>query len=219
LLYIGNSMRPTFRHLDRLQIKPYRQNDARVGDVVVFTRSAQQERIVHRVISITPAGLRTQGDNLDRPDPYVVTDKELQGRVVSVRRGSKYINVQGGTFGYIIASLCRIRKSVIHNVLYRPIRFLFDRINRSGMIYRLIPLQQLTRVLVLPKKEGTELKLLLGRHPIGWLQSGADDWIIRPSFRLFIDVSNLPDANDSLPESVRHIVVKVRSGFDGSRAY
>ena len=199
LLYIGNSMSPTFHHLDKLQIKPCRLNDVRVGDVVVFTRAAQQERIVHRVINITPAGLRTQGDNLDRPDPYVVTDKDLQGRVVSMRRGSKHINVQGGTFGYILASIYRIWKSVIHNVLYLPIRFLFNRINRSRMIYRLIPLQRLTRVLVLPKKEGTELKLLLGRHPIGWLQSGADDWIIRQLFRLFIDVSYLPDANDLVP--------------------
>ena len=199
-LYIGNSMSPTFRHLDKLIIEPCPISNLRVGDVIVYSLSGQSQRIVHRVVKIGSSSVQTQGDNLNNPDPNLVTDNELCGRVHSVVRGSKNLRIKGGILGHTIAVTRHTRKSIIRKTFFRPARLLYKTTMRSGLLCKLFPLHRFTRVLILPKKDDVELQLQIGKSSIGRLLCGSDEWQIREPFRILIDVSQLPSREEVLHE-------------------
>ena len=96
-VYVGPSMRPTFRYGHLLYVRP----DARdlvVGDVVVFANSAGDGYIVHRIVSITDAGLVTRGDNNLLDDPPVTAEYVI-GRVEMVEDQMRFKPVLGGWRG------------------------------------------------------------------------------------------------------------------------
>ncbi|MDP8239061.1 MAG: signal peptidase I [Candidatus Hatepunaea meridiana] len=197
---IGNSMSPTFRQLDKLIIESCHISNLCVGDVIVFSLSGQSQRIVHRVTRTYSDKVRTQGDNTNCPDPYVVTDNELHGRVSSAMRGSKYIHVKGGISGHTVATVRHIWRSIIRKTLYRPARLLYKTIERNGLWCKLLPLHRFTQVLIFSKTNDIELRLQIANSSIGRLCCGSDEWQIRAPFSMFIDVSQLPDRNEVLNE-------------------
>lgn len=74
------------RHID---------DSPKVGDVVTVPVPAEAQadgyppEVMHRVIEITEDGLvRTQGDNLDKPDPFAVPVSSVTKRVVTVIPGA-----------------------------------------------------------------------------------------------------------------------------------
>ena len=75
-LYLGNSMSPTFHHLDKLIIEPIHISKIRTGDVIAFTLVGRSQRIVHRVVKIGSNCVQTQGDNRKDPDTFAVTDND-----------------------------------------------------------------------------------------------------------------------------------------------
>jgi signal peptidase I len=65
---VSGSMTPTLKIGDLVVIQSVPYTDIHVGDVIVYvppspTGGCAGEDIVHRVVSITPSGLITQGDN------------------------------------------------------------------------------------------------------------------------------------------------------------
>jgi hypothetical protein len=73
----------------------HQEGPPRVGDVVAVPvpAEAQQdgypEKVIHRVIEVTEDGLvRTQGDNLDKPDPFAVPVSAVTERVITVIPGA-----------------------------------------------------------------------------------------------------------------------------------
>ncbi|MCC5877470.1 MAG: PqqD family peptide modification chaperone [Candidatus Sumerlaeia bacterium] len=63
----------------------------RPGDVVAFR--SRGKLVVHRVVSITEEGLITQGDNRGLPDNRPVAPERVEGRVLLVRQGSRWIEI------------------------------------------------------------------------------------------------------------------------------
>jgi signal peptidase I len=62
IVLVGNSMRPTLRALDVVTISSKIQK-IRPGDIIVFPSPKNNQKVVHRVISIVPQGMVTRGDN------------------------------------------------------------------------------------------------------------------------------------------------------------
>jgi len=60
----------------------------RPGQVIMFTPPGEDHTYVHRVIKVVRndgavRGYRTQGDEVGRPDPWLITPSEVKGRVFS----------------------------------------------------------------------------------------------------------------------------------------
>jgi signal peptidase I len=88
----GYSMLPTLEGGDLVVIQNVPIGDVRVGEIVVYNGlcSTGGESVVHRVVSITPSGLITKGDNNPDPDQSSniangpITQQCLEGKVVYV---------------------------------------------------------------------------------------------------------------------------------------
>ena len=89
----GTSMLPLLREGDQLLVA-HGSRETRQGDIVVFQRA--DGLIAHRVLRLQAQGdrliLRTKGDNALGLDPEL-TESELVGRVLQVRRGELTLNL------------------------------------------------------------------------------------------------------------------------------
>ncbi|MDP2941277.1 MAG: ATP-binding cassette domain-containing protein [Candidatus Omnitrophota bacterium] len=95
-------MQGTFKPQDILCVAPYDTfQSVRVGDVVMFRAPERENEVVHRVVAITPAGARTQGDNNPSVDPWVIPFTSLLGRVAHLRRAGVKLPVHGGMRGRV----------------------------------------------------------------------------------------------------------------------
>ena len=187
----GESMRPLFRPGDRIHFAPCRIEDARQGDVIIFTSPGQGEHIFHRAVSTGPDGIRTKGDANPYRDAWGLRQEDIIGRVVSVERGGRVIPVAGGLAGHLLAQVLALLKKVDHMsswVLHPVYRCL----SRSGLVRRLVPPSLAPRVITLKRPEGTERQILMGRKVVGQFLPGESVWRIRRPFRLFIDERMLP---------------------------
>ncbi|MGC9333599.1 MAG: signal peptidase I [Anaerolineae bacterium] len=135
--YRGRSMAGTFRAGDRLTLASATIDEVRPGDVVVYTSThgGGRDELVHRIVSVAPDGLVARGDNNPCPDPVVVTDDNLLGRVTHVERAGRTWPVPGGWWGLLHARRQRIRVALwrwAKAVGRRPYR----RLRASGLVAR-----------------------------------------------------------------------------------
>jgi len=84
VLAVGDSMYPTLRHGNKYTVDTHYEGIAE-GDIVVFFIRGQV--ICHRVkrkiqTKNNRLFFETQGDNCKQPDPFVITDKMIIGKVV-----------------------------------------------------------------------------------------------------------------------------------------
>ena len=188
--YIGSSMNPTLKPGDRLDTVPCYWQEIRRGDVIVFISPADESKTVHRVIFVDSNGLRTQGDNCNRIDPWVISPDQIVGRVISVQRGNRRRRIFGGYWGRIFAGTARALYVIDSHasVLLRPV---YDRLARSGILRRWVPVSMEPRVISFTHPGGTELQLLMGRWVVGRRLPGMARWNIRRPFRLFVDADSL----------------------------
>lgn len=187
LLYLGSSMNPTFEDLDVIHFSPYQDTPLKKGDVIVIQRHEEPDRkIIHRIISICPDDIRTQGDNCYTMDPWVLRPFEILGYVTSIRRKDQIIRIHRGRFGYqkflylrIMAGAFLICKKVMKHPyqLLSPLKLL-TRVLSPFLNYRMIKFSGSTR---------SEIRLFFGPVCIGRLQNGAANWEIKPPYRLFVD--------------------------------
>lgn len=187
----GESMRPLFRPGDRIVFVPCRAEELRRGDVILFTPPAQTERVVHRVISTGPGGIRTQGDANPCRDTGEVRQEQIVGRAVTVERKGRLIPVRGGLAGCLSVACSRTLRRCDHlasYVLYPCYRALA----RSGLFRVLMPPALRPRVVTFERDGAREMQLVLGRRIIGRRSAGAGRWTIRRPFRLFVDEQALP---------------------------
>jgi len=101
-IYIGSSMKPTFRPGQVLYVRPDIQN-VQPGDVVVY--EGEKGHIVHRVLSVKTEGYVTRGDNNRFADAVPIAHGRVIGRVEMADHQTKIAPVRSGWRGLWIARL------------------------------------------------------------------------------------------------------------------
>jgi signal peptidase I len=187
----GGSMRPLLRPGDRIRFVPCRVEEVRRGDVIIFISPGQDERIIHRVDSTGPEGIRTKGDANPFRDTGNLRQEDIVGRAVSVERNGKVTPVTGGIAGRLLAALISAFRKSDHlashilNPCYRVLA-------RSGLFRALLPSAMRPRVITFERDGQREMQLVLGRRIIGRRPAGTGAWTIRRPFRIFVDEHSLP---------------------------
>ena len=187
----GDSMRPLFRPGDRIVFIPCLIEELRRGDVIIFVPDGQRERVVHRVVSTGPGGVRTRGDANPSRDPGEVRQASLVGRAVAAERGGRVVPVAGGLAGRIIAFCIRAVRRADHlashvlNPCYRGLA-------RRGLFRAFLPSALRPRVVSFEREGAREMQLVLGKRVIGRRPADTNTWTIRRPFRIFVDERTLP---------------------------
>jgi len=191
IVYTGNSMNPTLVEPDVLDVQPYADQPVRPGDVVYFWPPVGDQHVVHRVVRVTPAGIRTRGDHNPQDDPYWLQPSDIIGRVVAAQRGQRRRRVAGGWQGRLVAARARLWR-----IAYRSSGWLLHRayfaLADSGWLRRCLPSRLRPRLLRFQVRQQLFLKLMLGGRQIGQCDSLRRRWRIRRPFRLWVDEAALP---------------------------
>jgi signal peptidase I len=187
----GGSMRPLFHPGDRVNLAPCVVQNTRPGDVIVFNAPGESTRIVHRVVAISAAGVRTRGDANDRDDRWQLSLDEIIGRVLSVERKGKVIPVAGGLVGCLLGASIHAFRKADHLASY-ILHPCYRNLARSGIFRALLPSSCRPRVISIVRDGQQEMHLVMGRRVIGRRPAGGAGWTIRRPFRIFVDESSLP---------------------------
>jgi signal peptidase len=180
-------MNPTLSESDVLEIKSYCNQTVHVGDVILFIPPEGNSLAVHRVVRISPEGVRTRGDNNSCVDPWIIHPEDILGRVVRAARGKKQRFVYGGIRGQLWSLSARAFK-----MLEKRLSFFYHHLGQSGFFRYFVPLQKRMRIIALTSATEKEFKLLLGRWVVGRYKPDMISWHIRRPFRLFVDERSLP---------------------------
>ncbi len=191
VVYTGSSMNPTLAEPDVVEIESYDRRRPRVGDVVYFRPPGDGREIVHRVVAVTPQGVRTAGDNCLADDDFVVQPADVIGQVVAARRGARRRTIAGGWRGQLTRHAARLRR-VVDRVGVRWLGGVYRALGWADALHRLTPPQLQPRVVAFPARGHLHLKLMMGSRLIGRYDFSAERWIIRRPFRLFVDERALP---------------------------
>jgi len=200
--YFGPSMHPTLATQDLLEIAPYTvARRPEPGDVILCTAPIANLYVIHRIIASTPTGFRTRGDNSNSDDPWLLTEREIIGRVVAAYRQTGRRPVHGGTAGRLLAAHCSLRRRSLSVliVLLRPL----SRVIRHGILKARLPLQGCRfQLYSFGNRDRTDYRLMAGRKIIGVFDHTTRRWRIRLPYRLFFDESSLP-LPDKIAEQAR----------------
>lgn len=191
-------MNPTLKNLDVVYYAAYGNRKIRAGDVIIMDVHKDQ-KVIHRVLSVSGQGIITRGDHNISADPWILSQGQIAGRVVRATRGHKEICIHGGFWGRTYTALIRHFHRFIE-VVCRIIKPLYDIMANSGIL-KSLPIR--TRILIFHRPEGAELHLMIGEIIIG-RKKPASKWQIRPPFRLVLEESALPKESD-FSEAQSHI--------------
>jgi hypothetical protein len=197
---LGRAMNPTLAETDILEVEPYGRSRVRPGDVVCFKSPENAETSVRRVVSVgergtgdgvSEDGIRTRGDNNRHQDPWLLRIKDIAGRVVAARLGSRRRPISGGLWGQATAAL-------LNGV--RPFRTfgrrmpdcLYDPAVKAGSLDGVLPQHLRPRLVEFNGRHWVDLKLLSAEREIGHYDCYLQAWRIRRPFRLFVDLRKLP---------------------------
>lgn len=185
----NNTMAPTLRHADVARLEPCEVSQVRPGDVICFYRSLDHGWI-SRVVSVDSRGIRTRGDNTLQPDPWLLQEEDLIGRVVGAHRGNRFITVRHGRIGRLTAQGCR-GMHTLESWFSPYLRGIYHRLSRRGLFRRWLPAGWTPRIVAFQRPRGTEYQLLMGRRVVGQHLPGRE-WQIQRPFRLFVAEKSLP---------------------------
>ncbi len=188
--YAGPSMNPTLREPEILEIRPYGSRRPRVGDVALFASPETGQRVVHRVVRLTSAGIATRGDNNTQVDRCLLPPHCIEGQVVAAWRGQRRRRIAGGMLGRLAGRWLRWRRVLDRGVapLLRP---LYRGLARGRVCARVLPAAFRPRVVVFQAGGCRQIRLLLGRRIIGRYDEQRQRWQIQRPFQLLVDGETL----------------------------
>jgi SynChlorMet cassette protein ScmC len=191
VVFSGNSMRPTLKEPDYLEVCPYNGTRPRRGDVVYFRDPRTGMMVVHRIMALGSNGCRTKGDNNPQHDPGHVPLSALEGRVVAARGSGRKCRVRGGATGMM---------DYYYALAFRRSRVMAGRLYR--MFSRYCPLMGIMRSLA---RNRVEFRFVLfGKMPLEHMKIFANDrcvgqyvrgaWHIGYPWRLLVDPAKIAAA-------------------------
>ncbi|PKL59730.1 MAG: hypothetical protein CVV33_06350, partial [Methanomicrobiales archaeon HGW-Methanomicrobiales-4] len=181
---------------DLLDIVPYTCHKPANGDVICYTPPDEDKYIVHRIIRITPSGIRTQGDNNNIPDNYDVPDDLIIGQVIGAMRGRTYRKISSGWSGRITRRMVEERKKILFGGYQMFLRVSpYIRITQSFLPFFSTCLNP--RIFLYTSPQMFTLKLFYLSWVIGEYNSERGVWTIRFPFRYMIHVTDLPTVEPS----------------------
>jgi SynChlorMet cassette protein ScmC len=189
VVYTGPSMNPTLVEPDMLEVMPYAGRSPRVGDVVYFVPGTTGRGVVHRVVAVTPHGLRTRGDHNQADDTEPVLPAEVVGQVVMAHRGTRRRAIAGGWRGQVDRVAAHGHRlavqlgACIAGGLYRAV---------APWAAGCLPCRLRPRMVRFAARGREFDKLLLAGHIIGHYDLLRRRWVIRFPFRLLVDAGQLP---------------------------
>ena len=190
LLYSGISMNPLMREGDVLLIVPYDGQEIRVGDVVAFPHPETPRKVIHRVVAVGSEGIRTKGDNTAAVDDWLLKPADLLGKVTAIQRQERTLPVPQT----VPASLYLLKgRHWLDGTISRLLRPVYHRLAQSGLFQGRLAAWMKPELIYLPRAEGLEWQLWLGKFLIGRKKSDQPRWVIRRPFRLFVDEASLPN--------------------------
>ena len=152
--------------------------------------------VVHRVVEVTPQGVRTRGDNNELDDPWLLAPADLLGKVVRAWRGASARPVAEGQAGHRQAARAR-RLSIANRLVSRVLHAPYAILGRSGVVRRIVPARLQPRVVAFSNSEApARWRLMSGDRLIGEYAPAWNRWQIRRPFRLLVDETTLPVPRD-----------------------
>lgn len=188
-LFRGTSMWPFLQPGDLLGIRTGDPLRLRVGDVVIFSSTAIDTPVVHRVSGKTSKGLRTRGDNCNTPDPWITDYQKVIGKVISLRRGSKTIAPSSRIRAKAFVPVYRFTKRMAGTLLRGLYPFCY---RLSSKLNLDVTQCAALRLLCFPVASNQSPQLLWGTKRIGWYQRSNGAWHIVHPWRWLIDPQRLP---------------------------
>lgn len=193
----GSSMYPTLTGQDILEIDPAGTVNPKKGDVIMFEQPGEDSIIVHRVISVTPGGIITRGDNAGGVDPWIVDPREIKGRVIAAWRGAKRRIIRGGQRGRLAVYAFRLAGFFL-KPLFDILQLSVSRLSGGGMLSFLLPAGMNPRILLFRSERTVTMRLLMGKRQVGIYDDRTGKWIIGKAARFFIDDAVLQEAAKAL---------------------
>ncbi|MBN1815650.1 MAG: hypothetical protein JXA14_27700 [Anaerolineae bacterium] len=187
----GSSMNPTLHESDLLEIAPYGDGAAQVGDVGVLAPPDADHLVVHRVVRVMPEGICTRGDNNTGEDGWCLGPERVIGRVVAAWRGRRRRRIFGGWAGQLWGYALRGRR-ILGRAVAALLRPVYHGLACVGIVRRFVPSSLKPCVVVFQAGERRWLRLMLGRRVAGQCSPFQGRWIIRRPFRLLVDEASLP---------------------------
>lgn len=184
--YGGNSMKPTLREAELMEVSPYHDRPIRRGDVIYFTGHDKVTAVVHRVIGITDKGVMTQGDNNPTADEHMPDQAQIIGRVTAVWSGMRKRIIRGGWQGHLIGLSLHGLYWLDDNISSR-LSPVYQALCKNGFLSRILP-PSLRPWIVQVKVDGKAQFLLFWVGiMIGRYSDAGSCWIIRRPFRLVVN--------------------------------
>jgi SynChlorMet cassette protein ScmC len=194
IVYSGLSMYPTLREPDLLEVEPYNGRSIRCGDVIYFHPPENKRRVVHRVIRVSPLGIRTRGDNNRQEDLDLLQPGDIFGKVLSAQKGPRRRRIAGGRIGVMVGYWCWLR-FFINKYVSRLTHGAYSGLAKIDLFRYLLPNGLRYRVFIFRSHKRYFIRLILGKRVIGTFNTKELRWRIRRPFRLFVNEDALPPRN------------------------
>jgi hypothetical protein len=195
--FVGQSMHPTLREPEMLEVLPCREQPIRRGDVVFFPGEAPANLLVHRVIAIRPEGIVTRGDNCRRADVFITPHHAVIGRVEASWRGNRRRKVTGGYPGLIRHYVLRLVR-LLRNAAVPCCGSLYRTLAAKGWVARCLPAMLRPKVVRFEKRGETVLRILFRGKVIGRYDNRLRRWVIRRPFRLLVNETAVADPDNNM---------------------
>jgi len=191
IVFSGNSMYPTLKAPDYLEVVSYGNTKPRRGDVIYFRLPGNSTMAVHRVMSVKEKGVMTRGDNNPSDDRDLIPFSCVVGRVVAAKGAQKNRKVRGGRTGMLDYYYARVLRK-FKGLAVRACRLLALPSSSTGILRFFKPKRLQFKIVAFGRVPAVRLKILVNNVSVGHYTGGG--WHIAYPWRFWIDPEKIEAA-------------------------
>ena len=182
---VGFSMFPTLHPGD--EVFALKSGSFTVGDVICYHLGSKS--ILHRITKVEKNKIYTKGDNNLNIDTNPITQKDIIGKLVKIRRDNKTYKIRNGFSGYLTRKKCLIIKKVKITIyaLLKPacnLKPILWFLNKIGQVI-------INNHLSIIKQTNNCLMIYCGNKCCGYYDSNNKEWVLKNRFKLFFSNKQL----------------------------